>query len=88
MSKGKFVLGALVGAAAGVVAGMLTAPKSGKETRADIKSKAAKRVEDVKDISSKAVHDFKDRAAEFKDRNDGTVDEIVGDVKRNINSKK
>jgi gas vesicle protein len=95
MSKGKFVLGALVGAAAGVVAGMLTAPKSGKETRADIKSKAAelkgeaaKRVEDVKDISSKAVHDLKDRAAEFKDRNDGTVDEIVGDVKRNINSKK
>ena len=40
MSKGKFVLGALVGAAAGVVAGILTAPKSGKETRADIKAKA------------------------------------------------
>ena len=40
MTKGKFVLGALIGAAAGVVAGMLTAPKSGKETRADLKSKA------------------------------------------------
>ena len=49
MTKGKFVLGALIGAAAGVVAGMLTAPKSGKETRADLKSKA---------------HDLRDQADE------------------------
>ena len=40
MTKGKFALGAIIGAAAGVVAGMLTAPKSGKETRADLKLKA------------------------------------------------
>ena len=40
MSKGKFAFGALLGAAAGVVAGFLTAPKSGKETRADLKAKA------------------------------------------------
>lgn len=39
MSKGKFVLGAVLGAAAGVVAGLLTAPKSGKETRTDLKKK-------------------------------------------------
>jgi gas vesicle protein len=91
MSKGKFVLGALIGAAAGVVAGMLTAPKSGKETRADIKAKAAelkgeaaKRVEDVKDVSSKAVNDLKGRAAELKDRNQ----DVVEDMKRSLNSKK
>lgn len=42
MSKGKFALGALIGAAAGVVAGLLTAPKSGKETQADLKEAAGR----------------------------------------------
>lgn len=37
MSKGKFAVGALIGAVAGFVAGIMTAPKSGKETIADIK---------------------------------------------------
>ena len=37
---GKIAFGAIIGAAAGIVAGVLTARKSGKETRADIKSKA------------------------------------------------
>jgi gas vesicle protein len=36
----KFAVGALVAAAAGYVAGLLTAPKSGKETREDIKDTA------------------------------------------------
>lgn len=35
-----FAIGALVSALAGYVAGILTAPKSGRETREDIKSKA------------------------------------------------
>lgn len=38
----KLAIGALVGAAAGLVAGFLTAPKSGKETRQDIKDTAGK----------------------------------------------
>lgn len=41
MGKGKkFGVGVLLGAAAGLVTGLLTAPKSGKETRQDIKNKA------------------------------------------------
>ena len=40
MAKGKFALGALIGVAAGFVAGVLTAPKSGKETRDELKQKA------------------------------------------------
>ena len=43
MSKsgaGKFALGAFIGAALGAVGGLLFAPKSGKETRADIAKKA------------------------------------------------
>ncbi len=38
----KFALGAVVAAAAGYVAGILTAPKSGKETREDIKDTAVR----------------------------------------------
>lgn len=42
MSKngGKFVIGAMIGAAAGAIAGILFAPKSGKETRKEIGEKA------------------------------------------------
>ena len=36
----KFAIGAALTAVAGYVAGVLTAPKSGKETRDDIKNKA------------------------------------------------
>lgn len=38
----KLAIGALIGAAAGLVVGILTAPKSGKETRKDIKETAGK----------------------------------------------
>lgn len=38
---GKVAFGAAVAAAAGYVAGVLTAPKSGKETRKDLKDKAS-----------------------------------------------
>ena len=44
MSK-KLAIGAIVGAIAGLAAGVLTAPKSGRETRDDIKKKA----EEMKD---------------------------------------
>lgn len=37
----KFAIGAVIAAAAGYIAGILTAPKSGKETRKDIKDAAA-----------------------------------------------
>lgn len=44
MSKAakRFALGTLFAAVAGYVAGILTAPKSGKETRKDIKEKTAR----------------------------------------------
>lgn len=38
----KFALGTIIAAAAGYIAGILTAPKSGKETREDIKDAAVK----------------------------------------------
>lgn len=69
MSKGKFALGTLFGAAAGLLAGILTAPKSGKETRADLKIKAevikgeaTHRVEQAQTKATVVVDDVKGRA--------------------------
>jgi len=64
MSKGKFALGALFGAAAGIVAGMLTAPKAGKETRADLKEKA----DELKARAEKAKARGKVKAAELREK--------------------
>ncbi len=40
MSKNKVAFGTVIGIAAGVVAGLLLAPKAGRNTRADLKAKA------------------------------------------------
>lgn len=58
MAKGttkKFAVGAAVAAAAGYVAGILTAPKSGKETRQDIKH-TAETTYTVAEKDLKALH--------------------------------
>jgi gas vesicle protein len=62
MKTSKFAIGALIGAAAGVVAGIMTAPKSGKETRDDILQKA---------------NDVKDRALIHKDDTVFKVEEAI-----------
>lgn len=57
--KAKFPLGAVIGAAAGIIAGVLTAPKSGKETRDDIKSKAEELKKKAAEAMDKAVDETK-----------------------------
>lgn len=54
-TAGKIVLGTVLAAAAGYVAGILTAPKSGKETRQDIKDKAVETYA-VAEKQLKALH--------------------------------
>lgn len=44
---GRFAVAAVIAAAAGYVAGVLTAPKSGKETRKDIKDAANKKITEL-----------------------------------------
>ncbi|HSW90461.1 MAG TPA: YtxH domain-containing protein [Candidatus Saccharimonadales bacterium] len=75
MSKGKFALGAIVGAAAGLVAGVLTAPKAGKETRADIKAKAGElkadadnKLKDAKKSGEKTMNEGRHMAEDYADR--------------------
>ena len=90
MSKGsKFALGALVGAAAGVVAGMLTAPKSGKETRTDLKRKAdelksdtSAATEKAKARTAKTAEEVRQRADHVSDSAKSTVKDYRGRVER------
>jgi gas vesicle protein len=81
MSKGKFALGAIIGAGAGLVAGILTAPKSGKETRADIKAKASdvkakatNRANEAKAKASDVKADVTAKATELKERTERAVE--------------
>lgn len=54
MSTGtKVLIGALVGAAAGIVTGVLIAPASGKETRENISEKTDELLEQIKDLVNK-----------------------------------
>lgn len=56
-ARGRAGLGVLSGIIAGGVAGLLFAPKSGKETRADLKAQAEIGMDKVRDAADK-VKDF------------------------------
>ena len=77
MSKGKFALGAFFGAIVGAAAGILTAPKSGKETRAELKAKTC----EVKDVVTKKVEDVADDAGEIVENVKGKAQKTAGDFK-------
>lgn len=80
MSKGKFALGALIGGAIGAVAALLTAPKSGKETREDLKKKVneiktdtEKKAGEVKEKATAVKKDVESQATELKKRTENAV---------------
>jgi len=66
MSKSKFALGAMLGAVVGVVAGFLTAPKSGKQTRVELKAKATGVQKDVTEKAKVAADKANEMAMEVK----------------------
>jgi gas vesicle protein len=66
----KIALGALIAGAAGYITGILTAPKSGKETREDIADKAS----DIKEEGVEQLLDLRDDLDQLiKDAKDKTV---------------
>ena len=72
-SSGFFIGGMMVGAVIGVVAGVLTAPKSGRETRQLLKKSADALPEIAEDLSS-SMQLQADRLSETALRNwDGTL---------------
>lgn len=71
----RFAIGTVIAAAAGYVAGILTAPKSGKETRQDIKdtavrtySAAEKRLKALHTELSTLLDEAREKAMELKGR--------------------
>lgn len=69
MTKKFLPIAAVVGAVAGVIAGVLVAPKSGKETRADIKTKA---------------NELKDKAEAEVGKAKTSLDKSVSDAKKKL----
>lgn len=63
----KFVLGAMIGAAAGAIAGILFAPKSGKETRKIIGEKAKEYSEKGKEMLDKGADIAREKIKETAD---------------------
>ena len=81
--KGKFALGALIGGAIGAVVGILAAPKSGKETREDIKTKAEDikkealvKADEIGQEVSKQAKRAQDKATELADEAKASVADI------------
>lgn len=64
----KIAVGSAVAAVVGYAAGILTAPKSGKETRRDIKNKAGDIKDDTEAQLQKAQEELSDLLAQAKDK--------------------
>lgn len=79
-STGHFVLGAIFGMALGAIAGVLSAPKSGKETRAEIKAKGGKIYHDQKESLGKIYHEQKTNFGKFKQKFAKKAAEIEDEV--------
>lgn len=84
MKKAKFGLGLVLGAIAGVVTGLLAAPKPGKETRKDIKRKAEDmrddamdRAEDLKKHAQNKAQDLKERVQEYRNKGERVADKTA-----------
>ncbi|HSW66402.1 MAG TPA: YtxH domain-containing protein [Bacillota bacterium] len=76
----RFAIGTVIAAAAGYIAGVLTAPKSGKETRADIKD-AAERTYTAAEKELKQLHTELNK---LLDQGRGKANELKGVAKENL----
>ncbi|MGL5295628.1 MAG: YtxH domain-containing protein [Culicoidibacterales bacterium] len=103
-NKGKFLFGAVLGAAAGAVAGVLLAPKSGKETREnlaekaeelktmtpdEIKEKALEKAEELKEKALEKAEELKEKAAISLDGAKDHLEHIdFNDVRQSMEEKR
>lgn len=73
MAKGKFALGAIIGAAVGATVGYLTAPKAGKEARADLKVRADGLKKEAADKADEFGQEVSKRANEVRTKAEGVA---------------
>jgi len=76
----KFAIGAGIAAAVGYIAGLLTAPKSGKETRGDLKNAAEKATNEAEEQLKKLHSELDKLLADAKEKGD----DLGGKAKREI----
>lgn len=81
MSAGKFIAGFIVGGAIGAVAGILLAPKSGKETREflansaqDMVKRADETANRIKSKADDAVSELQKKGEEIKSKLQNLID--------------
>jgi gas vesicle protein len=81
---GKVAIGAAITAVAGYIAGILTAPKTGKETREDLKNKAAETYsaaeKELKKLHTElgdVIAEAGDKVAELRGKSGKSLDEAV-----------
>ena len=77
MSKARVFLGTIFGAVAGFTAGVLSAPKAGKETRKDLKNAAHHAKDVVVDEATKVRETTGKAAADIKRRAESTAHEVA-----------
>ncbi len=81
MSKQKLGLGIVIGSVVGVIAGLLTAPKSGKETREDIK----KRAQEVKGSLERKLKDAHKELGTLSEELKEKAKTVQGKAKEELN---
>jgi gas vesicle protein len=91
-SDSKLLLGLILGAATGAVAGLLLAPASGKETRENISEKASVLKGDldkkfnelskkIQDLDGESINEFKEKFGEIKSSVKDRFDTLTAKVK-------
>lgn len=81
MAKGKWALGAVIGAVAGFVSGVLLAPKSGKETREDVKKAGVKAKDDIAAEVDKVKTATTKKTQEVKAKTEELVEDVTEKAK-------
>jgi gas vesicle protein len=74
-------LGMMLGAAVGVVAGMMTAPKSGEEMRASVKSRALRAKDKAQDQLSSGRDKMTEKLSQTLEKSKGAVDTVADKAK-------
>lgn len=76
MKTGKIAIGAIIGAGVGIIAGVLTAPKSGRETRDGIRQKSNSLKDKALQTKDEVIFKAEEVSDTIRDKAKDTIDNI------------